>query len=430
MCTLEENWFLFEILGSLAMEQLYNISIGGIMHLITIIIHILIFKKIVNLSARITALEELVKPVKIQTEEINSEVVSSRDHKVAERKPVFTQSPLIYPVTVQQMPDQMATQNIWAPIEMLDLKRFKEAIVSYGMHSPYVKQMLNSWSTYNRIVPQDWRDLAQAVLEPSQRLQFLTWFKEEAKNIEKQWRDKGIQVCQDQLMGEGQYASAQTQCLYDVQTLILCRTAALNAWDKVEEPGKKSESFTKVKQGPKESFTDFLQRLASAVKRMVSDSEASKAIIESLAFENANAACKRIIRPLRARSAPMEDWIRETINVEADEHDDTWVGEVISKGLRSVRCFGCGKQGHLKRDCRQVIPRNNVSSRNNGNRMPLPSGVCRRCGKGKHWTNECRSTKDRQGNPLPQSSGNSQRGLMQGPIAKPVQTFQIGRAHV
>ncbi|XP_052568117.1 endogenous retrovirus group K member 10 Gag polyprotein-like [Peromyscus californicus insignis] len=316
----------------------------------------------------------------------------------------------------------MTTQNIWAPIEMLDLRRFKEAIVSYGMHSPYVKQMLNSWSAYNRIVPQDWWELAQAVLEPSQRLQWLTWFKDEAKNIEKQWRDKGIQVCQDQLIG-GQYASAQTQCLYDVQTLILCRTAALNAWDRVEEPGKKTESFTKVVQGPKESFTDFLQRLASAVKRMVPDSEASKIIIESLTFENANAACKTIIRPLKARSVPLEDWIRDTVNVEAHEHDDMWVAEAISKGLRNVRCFGCGKQGHLKRDCTQVIPRKNVSSRNNGNRMPLPSGVCRRCGKGKHWTNEYRSTRDRQGNPLPQSSGNSQRGLMQAPIANPVQTF-------
>ncbi|XP_052593228.1 torsin-1A-interacting protein 1 isoform X3 [Peromyscus californicus insignis] len=276
LCSLEENWASFAILDSLTMQQLYEkINVDRIMHFITIFILILLFKKIVNLSARVTALEKLNTPVKTQTEETNSEVASRLDHMVTERKPVFTQSPLVCPVTIQQLPDQMTTQNIWAPIEMLDLRRFKEAIVSYGMHSPYVKQMLNSWSTYNRIVPQDWRELAQAVLEP--RLQWLTWFKDEAKNIEKQWRDKGIQVCQDQLIGEGQYASAPAQCLYDVQTLILCRTAALNAWDRVEEPGKKTESFTKVVQGPKESFTDFLQRLASAVKRMVPDSEAEVA---------------------------------------------------------------------------------------------------------------------------------------------------------
>lgn len=30
------------------------------------------------------------------------------------------------------------------PIEILDVKWFKETVISYGMHSPYVKQILNS----------------------------------------------------------------------------------------------------------------------------------------------------------------------------------------------------------------------------------------------------------------------------------------------
>ena len=53
----------------------------------------------------------------------------------------------------------------WDAIEILDLKRFKKATVSYGMHSPFVKQMLNSWTTWNRIISQDWKDLVTAVLE-------------------------------------------------------------------------------------------------------------------------------------------------------------------------------------------------------------------------------------------------------------------------
>ena len=43
---------------------------------------------------------------------------------------------------------------------MLDLRRFKETMVSYGMHSPFMKQMLHSCSTYNRIIPRYWRNLA------------------------------------------------------------------------------------------------------------------------------------------------------------------------------------------------------------------------------------------------------------------------------
>lgn len=40
------------------------------------------------------------------------------------------------------------------------------------------------------------------------------------------------------------------------------------------EKQEKIESFTKVIWGPKESFMDFLQRLFSAVNRMILNSEA------------------------------------------------------------------------------------------------------------------------------------------------------------
>jgi hypothetical protein len=39
------------------------------------------------------------------------------------------------------------------PIDRTDLRHFKEAMISYGMHSPYVRQILNNWATQNRIIP-------------------------------------------------------------------------------------------------------------------------------------------------------------------------------------------------------------------------------------------------------------------------------------
>ena len=71
--------------------------------------------------------------------------------------------------------------------------------------------------------------------------------------------------------------------------LALCHAAALNAWDRTEEVGKKIESLAEVIQGPKEIFTDFLQRLTSAVNRIMPNSEARQIIIDSLTFKNANA---------------------------------------------------------------------------------------------------------------------------------------------
>ena len=99
---------------------------------------------------------------------------------------------------------------------------------------------------------------------------------------------------------------------------------------------------------------------------------------------------------------------------------------MISKAMRrhqTNRCLNCGKLGHLKRDCRERISRNNISSGNDKSRRPHPSGICRRCGKGQHWSNEYRSTTDRQGNLIP--SGNPLRGLSQAPKPKVAQSFPV-----
>lgn len=55
--------------------------------------------------------------------------------------------------------------------ERIDLKHFKESIVTYGIHSPYVRQMSNTRSTQSWIMPQDGKDLAAAVLEAVSQLQ-------------------------------------------------------------------------------------------------------------------------------------------------------------------------------------------------------------------------------------------------------------------
>jgi hypothetical protein len=52
-------------------------------------------------------------------------------------------------------------------------KAFKEAVISYGMPLPYVKQILNNWATQN--YSQDWERLVTVVLEAGLKLQWLPW---------------------------------------------------------------------------------------------------------------------------------------------------------------------------------------------------------------------------------------------------------------
>ena len=93
------------------------------------------------------------------------------------------------------------------------------------------------------------------------------------------------------MLGEGRFAEVEVQAVYDEKSLALCWLSAVKTWDKFTESGKRLEPFTQVMQGPQETFPDFSQRLTSAVERSISDSAAKKAMIESLAFENANAKC-------------------------------------------------------------------------------------------------------------------------------------------
>lgn len=63
---------------------------------------------------------------------------------------------------------------------MKDLKKnIKKAIVSDGMHSAYIRQMLDTWFSRNRITQNDWTQLVSAVLECGSQLQRKSWLREE-----------------------------------------------------------------------------------------------------------------------------------------------------------------------------------------------------------------------------------------------------------
>lgn len=65
----------------------------------------------------------------------------------------------------------------------------------------------------------------------------------------------------------------------------------------IEEPrvGEKSTLFTKVIQHPAKVFTNFLQRLVSAINRSIQDPEIRQSLTKIMVFENANIEYKRAI---------------------------------------------------------------------------------------------------------------------------------------
>ena len=104
----------------------------------------------------------------------------------------------------------------------------------------------------------------------------------------------------------GHYSDPQEQAHYDEHTLSLYSTAALNSWDMIQKPRKITEPYIRAKQGQRELFTDFLQRLTKAVQLGMTDPEARLVLIESLTFENVNLECTKILGLLKVRSSPID----------------------------------------------------------------------------------------------------------------------------
>ena len=62
---------------------------------------------------------------------------------------------------------------------------------------------------------------------------------------------------ENQILGEGYYTNTKEQALHDEHTLSLWHTAALNAWDRIQELGKRFELYARFKQGQREPFRTF-----------------------------------------------------------------------------------------------------------------------------------------------------------------------------
>ena len=64
---------------------------------------------------------------------------------------------------------------------MRDIKDIEESILLYGIHSTYVKQILNSWLTIYRMMSNDWLQSTTTIFNYSQHLQW-----EEARAIKQE----------------------------------------------------------------------------------------------------------------------------------------------------------------------------------------------------------------------------------------------------
>ena len=190
-----------------------------------------------------------------------------------------------------------------------------------------------------------------------------------------------------------------------VQTRLCC----LRAWEKVEKPGEAQKSFTKIIQSQNEPFVDFISRLKEAIDKTVRQSDLREMLLQTLSFENANSECQKVIRPLKAQGASLEEYIKACADIGSEPYKANLLATALQDSYKQnlTKCFNCGKLGHVKKDCKKEKKKDKDKSK--------PPGLCPKCKRGKHWANECRSKFDKNGQPLQQQGNWTMGPLPRGP---------------
>jgi len=154
------------------------------------------------------------------------------------------------------------------------------------------------------------------------------------------------------LAGSGQFDTieAQMQCPPLLHEQL--KTVALKSWDRITPQGEPTGSYTKILQGPNESYTNFLARLETAISHTIIREETKKQLEKLLAYENANQECQRAMAAIR-KTGTIIDYFKACHNLGSETQKMQMLAETMATTFKKGNegCFTCGDKNHLKRDC-------------------------------------------------------------------------------
>nr|QHB20157.1 gag protein [Human immunodeficiency virus 1] len=145
-------------------------------------------------------------------------------------------------------------------------------------------------------------------------------------------------------------------------------------------------SILDIRQGPKEPFRDYVDRFFKTLRAEQATQEVKNWMTDTLLVQNANPDCKHILKAL-GPGASLEEMMTACQGVGGPSHKARVLAEAMSQAnqtnimlqkgnfrnpRRPVKCFNCGKEGHIAKNCR----------------APRRKG-CWKCGKEGHQMKDC-----------------------------------------
>nr|WIV69185.1 gag protein [Human immunodeficiency virus 1] len=146
-------------------------------------------------------------------------------------------------------------------------------------------------------------------------------------------------------------------------------------------------SILDIRQGPKEPFRDYVDRFYKTLRAEQASQDVKNWMTETLLVQNANPDCKTILKAL-GPAASLEEMMTACQGVGGPSHKARILAEAMSQVTnpatvlmqrgnfrnprKTVKCFNCGKEGHIARNCR----------------APRKKG-CWKCGQEGHQMKDC-----------------------------------------
>nr|QFE31730.1 gag polyprotein [Equine infectious anemia virus] len=180
-----------------------------------------------------------------------------------------------------------------------------------------------------------------------------------------------------------------------------------------------------IRQGPKEPYPEFVDRLLSQIKSEGHPTEITKFLTDTLTIQNANEECKNAMRHLRPEDT-LEEKLYACRDIGTVRQKMALLARALQSGLAGPMkggiigggplkakqtCYNCGKPGHLSSQCR--APK-----------------VCFKCKEPGHFSKQCRNAPKNgktgaQGKPQKQTFPVQQKGSLKANQSKEEQSQRL-----
>ncbi|XP_039562500.1 uncharacterized protein LOC120500974 [Passer montanus] len=324
--------------------------------------------------------------------------LASGDYKVAERISVPK-----FPLSLgdQELEDDWTEPYIHVTFKILS--QLCQLATQHGLGSPVVTRMLRLLAEAE-MTPFDIKQIAGLLCTPIEYMVFESTWKQHAEkqglhNLVVPQQDPCFGAGVPELLGLPPINNPQVQARLNPLILAQARDLGMQALMKVGNMAlaTPTQSFAKIKQGPKEPYVEFIERLKDAMEKQIANDDAKNLLMLSLARDNANEDCKKAIDLLPRKNPSLDEMINACAEVGTLSYEMSLLADSLAAALRSHQCYGCGQLGHKKANCPHRY--NSWGTRQKQRAGPVV-GSCYRCGKPGHFAKQCKSKFHANGQPL------------------------------